>query len=265
MRSLIRSSFALLFLATAVTAADTTGPVDLSQSSVCCDELTCDDGCDSCCVADSDCDRSCSLCDSFDRDCCCCPRPCTYWSLFGGWSQINSYNGNLPGPVTQVGDFNDGWALGIARGRRFGNGLRGELEFSYRRFGADIWSVNGVPSNWNGHLNTYFGMANLYRDWDNWQFAGLTPYIGGGIGLAIIDGSFNTAAASQEIQDAAFAYQAMAGFTKRISCSVDAFVEYRYVGTTETQLDRTDTVTDTRLGQYPASIDNVMFGIRIWR
>jgi len=271
MRSLAQHGLALLFLTTVVTMAGAGGPFGLLQSSTCCDDATCDAPCDTCdqtCDScDGDCDglgNSCSLGERLLADDC-SPRPCDYWSLFGGWSQTNSYNGEVPGPVVQIGEFNDGFAIGIARGRRFGNGLRGELEFSYRRFGADLWTVNGTPFNWNGDLDSYFGMANLYHDWENWQFAGLTPYVGGGIGIAIVDGDFNTATVSQAIEDTAFAFQGMAGFTKRISSSVDFFAEYRYVGTTATQLNRVDVNPQVPLGRHSASIDNVMFGIRIWR
>ena len=124
----------------------------------------------------------------------------------------------------------------------------------------------GASGNWDGDLNGYFGMANLYRDCCDWQVAGFMPYVGGGIGLAILDGDFNSPAASQSISnETAFAYQGMAGVTKRISCNVDAFTEYRYVGTTEVQVDRVDLNPDTRLGKYATDMHGVMFGIRIWR
>lgn len=272
MDSLVHRSLALLLLMTSVTAVDASGPFSLFQSPTCCDTATCDAPCDTCDHASNSCDgvcdglgTSCSLAAQLEADNDCYQRPCDYWSLFGGWSQINSYSGEVAGPVVQRGDFNDGFAVGIARGRRFGNGLRGELELSYRRFGADLWTVNGTPFNWNGDLDAYFGMANLYHDWKNWQFAGLTPYIGGGIGIAIVDGNLNTAAISLAIDDTAFAYQGMAGFTKQISSSVDLFAEYRYVGTTATQLDRVDVNPQVPQGRYSTSIDNVMFGIRIWR
>lgn len=228
-----------------------------SQSPGCCESFQ--SGCDACC--DSTLTRS-SIC---DHDSCCCPRPCSYWSLFGGWNTINDYNGNIAG-VPRTGELNDGWAIGIARGRRINCNLRGEMELSYRRFDADSWTIAGVPGNWDGELNGYFGMANLYRDCTNYQFAGFTPYVGGGIGLAIFDGDFNSAAASQSItNEAAFAFQGMAGLTKRISCNIDAFSEYRYLGTTEVQIDRVDVNPDTREGQYATDMHGVMFGIRIWR
>jgi opacity protein-like surface antigen len=291
MRSLLTNALAVLLLTMTVNTVNAASPFGLFNHSKGCDSGCCDSGCsdsaccdsgcsdsnccdsgcsdsgccdsscDSCC--DSGCDSGCgsslscgSLC---ERDfCCCCPRPCTYWSLFGGWNNINTYRGEVAaGPHS--GDFDDGWAIGIARGRKFDYGLRGELEFSYRRFEADSWNA----ANWNGALNGYYGMANLYRDCCELEFAGFMPYVGGGIGFGVFDGSFDSALASQEISsETAFAYQGLAGLTYRVSCMADAFVEYRYVGATEVQVD--NRVTDTRLGKYSTNTNGVMFGLRFW-
>ncbi len=168
MRSLLTNGLAVLFLTMATTTVTAAGPFGLFNHSSCCDQASCDSqcGCDStgcgstecdscgqtsdCCESDC-CDSGCdSCCDTSHscgsickRDfCCCCPRPCTYWSLFGGWTTINDYNGEAAA-VPHSGDLDDGWAIGIARGRRFDHNLRGELEFSYRRFDADTgaWPV----------------------------------------------------------------------------------------------------------------------------
>ncbi len=164
-----------------------------------------------------------------------------------------------------IGDFHDGFAVGIARGRRFNEAIRGELEFSFRNFDAENWNVGGIVSDWDGDLNAYFGMANLYRDCVNSEFRGFTPYIGGGIGFAIIDGEFDTPAIRLEIEDSAFAYQAIAGLTKRLSNVVDGFVEYRFVGTTEVDLVRTNPAPEQEFGDYEGHFNNVLFGLRIWR
>ena len=164
-----------------------------------------------------------------------------------------------------IGEFHDGFAIGGAYGRRFNDAIRGELEFSFRNFDADDWNAGGVIQNWDGDLNAYLLMANLYRDCLNCQIRGITPYVGGGLGLAIIDGDFNTVANNFEIEDEAFAYQGMAGLTKRISQRADGFVEYRYVGTTDVTLNRTTAPPNLEFGQFDGSIHNVLFGIRIWR
>ena len=105
----------------------------------------------------------------------------------------------------------------------------------FRTVTGDQWLVNGVPSNWSGHGYAYSFMANLVRDLNGLQFRGITPYVGGGIGLMLIDGSMTGALGTIDLEDEAFAYQFIAGASKSIRSDVELFTEYRYLGTTETE------------------------------
>ncbi len=227
-----------------------------------CEAAKCDAApCDSVCDAAGGCDSCCKPC----KKECCEPR-CKYASVFGGWNMLDEYTGRRQLPPQELqGTFNDGWAIGAAKGRRINCALRGELEFAFRSNTADQWTVNGATTDWSGHLFTYSGMANLYHDFNNWELGGFSPYIGGGIGFAIFDGEFNTAATTFEIEDEAFAYQFIAGGSKRINCNVDLFAEYRFFGATEVELVDTGAVPDDRLGQLEPEFHNVFVGLRFYR
>lgn len=302
MRNLLTGAYAWLLIACAATVAAAGSPYGLCHSSIycpetanddccranscggdpwaceknccgCCDPWACESNCDfgcanscNCDACEQRCDLPCLLCASLNRDECCCPRPCGYWSLFGGWSDIDAYRGEspvFPNP-RQIGSFSDGWAIGFARGRRFKQVLRGELEFAFRSNSAAVWDLGGAVEDWDGDLHTYFGMANLYLDCTPCTWRGITPYLGAGIGFAVFDGKFDTATVRLEMDDAAFAYQGIFGLTKRYSRQLDGFVEYRFVGTTDVSLSRTSPGPQQEFGDYHGEFNNLLFGLRIW-
>ncbi len=228
-------------------------------------------GCDSACGearADSSCDNACdshggygdrlrSLWKSNDD---CCPESCCYVSLFGGWSFLHDYNSSdILGGAN--GRFSDGWAVGGAVGRRFGHGLRGEVETSFRSNTADQISALGATADWSGHVFGYTAMTNLYYDVASLQFAGVTPYVGGGIGVAAFDGDIGTPIGPVDIHDAAFAYQGIVGAAKRFNRNLDLFAEYRYLGTTDVSAE----LNGASIGDTRPEYENVFFGVRFNR
>ncbi len=225
------------------------------------------DGCDSVC-GDSSCD---SGCDSYggygDRlrtlwksnDDCCAESRC-YVSLFGGWSFLHDYtSSDIVGGAR--GTFSDGWAIGGAVGRRFGHGLRGEIEGGFRSNTADQITTLGGTADWSGHTFAYTAMANMYYDIGALQFAGVTPYVGGGLGVAAFDTDINTLTGTVDVHDAAFAYQGIAGAAKRVNRNIDVFAEYRYLGNTNVSVD----LNAAPLGKVRPEYENVFFGVRFNR
>lgn len=129
-------------------------------------------------------------------------------------------------------DYTDGWVVGAAVGRGFGENLRGELEVAFRTFDAESPAradlevdyrfasfyhdeVSPVYSN-TGHLTqtgiisadgdvkAWSFLANVWYDFDLGNDSRFTPFIGGGIGAANvavnysagIAGSFTAGASS---------------------------------------------------------------------
>jgi opacity protein-like surface antigen len=168
-----------------------------------------------------------------------------YVSIFGGWNQLGNDVGGVSGVgnatatttathITGTGPtatthtdtitFNfptafansgakgeDGYVLGAAIGKDLSNwmkGLRGELEFAYRRsslgpavafaavtdtqdtvtnshFATPFTSVNTATTSavsGSGSVGTFTIMANAWYDFD--MSGSFTPYVGGGVGYA---------------------------------------------------------------------------------
>ena len=237
-----------------------------------CSDSTCDVGCDSSVQCDG------GLCDDcaggssgkhrfrnlFKRDC--CARP--YVSMFSGWNDLDPYNGVqvvIP-PVVRDGTFNEGWLIGGSIGQRINRAVRIEGEFAFRDNTADQWIIGGVPAGgWNGHFNTYSLMTNLIHDFDGASLLGVTPYLGGGIGIAFLEGNFTTSTLSLDIDDEQFAFQLMAGGSLQVTRNIELFSEFRYFATTDFTLMNTTTPLPVEFGTDPYETENVILGLRIYR
>jgi opacity protein-like surface antigen len=181
--------------------------------------------------------------------------------LFGGWNfqhDVNEVSGPpINGPVT--GNFSDGWTIGGAIGRRLSSNVRVELEGAFRSNAANQASFLGGPfSDYSGHNLLYTSMTNLYYDANDFCVAGMTPYIGGGVGAAFADGDFTTVAGDLDVHDGAFAYQLMTGLSKQVCSSAELFAEYRYFGTSDMDIELAGTV----LATHSLESENVFFGMR---
>jgi opacity protein-like surface antigen len=169
----------------------------------------------------------------------------SYVSLWGGWNELD----DLADDNIRI-EFNDGIALGGAIGRRLGTSFRGELETSVRTNTSGIATDGTTTADISGHLYTYAGMANLYYDAHQLQMLGITPYVGAGLGLAVIDGDFTIGTTDVDLNDEDFAYQFIIGGSKQIRAGVAAFSEYRsFTVDTKPELD----------------MDTFVFGLRIDR
>lgn len=129
-----------------------------------------------------------------------------------------------------------GFALLGSVGWGYGNGLRAEIEGSYRNNGISSVAINRLGSaRADGTAHTYAVMTNVLYDVNIGQ-GWIHPYIGAGAGYAWTnldnirpagssDGGFNGAAGN-------FAYQAMVGAGIPIAAvpGLSLTVEYRFMG-----------------------------------
>jgi len=145
-----------------------------------------------------------------------------------------------------------GFGLGLAGGYEFGNGMRAELELSYRRNGAD--AVDGASV--GGSASSLGIMANGYYDFHLGQWV---PYLGGGVGLAIIhakitDGGFTF------VDDAGvtMGFQGIAGAGYKLTPNVMPTLDYRLFATLDV------TLTDEGGSDFDAEYltHNIMLGTR---
>ncbi len=158
-----------------------------------------------------------------------------------------------------------------AAGYDFGNGLRTEIEFGYRKIYIDGFDgefngdVDGVPvtnlpirdpidvgpfrgGKLRGDIETKSFMTNAYYAYPKYQ---LKPYIGAGIGVAFhsAERTLDRVAAgdiviieksTEEYDDTSFAYQAMVGVVFGFTKNIEARLGYRFMGTPDLELDYTD-------------------------
>ncbi len=183
---------------------------------------------------------------------------------------------NTPLPAgTGVGwttEFDTGYTLSAALGRRFGNGLRGEVELAYQDNAVDTHNnvqaagipldnedvgvlISGAPqqgatvgevvANGRGSVDTTFLMVNLYYDFT--QYGAFTPYIGGGFGLGFVNVEYSPSSVGiVDDDDTVFAYQVVAGASYAFNDRTALFAQYRYRATED---------VGTEVDLFPASLD----------
>jgi opacity protein-like surface antigen len=109
----------------------------------------------------------------------------TYVSLFGGAVLPLDTHASVDFHDYLV-DFKTGFTVGAAVGANLTDNLRGELELAFQNYKVNNVEEQGnLTSNPGGKINSYFLMTNLWRDVDLGN--GFKPYIGGGVGLGLMD------------------------------------------------------------------------------
>ena len=165
-----------------------------------------------------------------------------YYKLMAGWNFIED-DDELEG----IGSTNEGFLVGFARGRRINHNTRFEFESSWRNNSGNFTGATPL----DGRVNVFSPTVNLYRDFGS---GSLRPYVGGGIGVAFQDAEFTTG----EVDDFAFAYQAAVGLALNTRPGKDWFVEYRYYGNTDTDLE----LGGATIGEVSYEATNLIFGFR---
>jgi opacity protein-like surface antigen len=106
-------------------------------------------------------------------------------------------------------DFKDGFTVGAAIGGEVARDLRGEIEVSYVGYDVDHSNENGTRFNSNGDVDSYFLLANLWRDFHLGMFQ---PYLGGGVGMALMDVDLDfDPGIGEHSKDTTLAFAAQAG------------------------------------------------------
>ncbi|MFM2149454.1 MAG: hypothetical protein RLZZ187_1760 [Pseudomonadota bacterium] len=176
-------------------------------------------------------------------------------------------------------DFDLGWVGVISLGWGFGNGVRAEIEASYRENQVDSvsgFSGLGSPLRASGTASSYGVMANALYDFDLGPGTPLMPYIGLGAGymwtdydkVGLRDPAGNTV--TVDGNEARFAYQAIVGaafLLNDVAPGLALTAEYRFMGTLQPELgavSRSATGATTATGK--TDVDNfnhsVLLGIR---
>jgi len=163
------------------------------------------------------------------------------------------------GPAEIKSEYDIGFGLTGAGGYKFTNGIRVEGEIGYRRNAFDqlsftndgglgvawgVGSLNGFSLDADDEMSALSFMVNGYYDFD--LGSGWMPYVGGGVGLALVDAKASVSLLGVDVtlindDDTVFAYQIGAGigYVAARSNVLEEYVvtlDYRYFATADPSL-----------------------------
>lgn len=180
-----------------------------------------------------------------------------YGTVFGGLTILPDID-NTDGVSTTTLESSPGFNVGGSLGYKFPFGLRAEAEASWRRADADKLSSGGISIDADGDVSaaTFFG--NLWYDVPTGT--PFTPYLGGGLGVAIISADISSFGIQiVDDDDTVLAWQFGAGLGYSISPTVTVFGDYRFVMTQDPSfVDTTNARFDS---EYMAH--NITAGVRV--
>jgi len=134
--------------------------------------------------------------------------------------------------------YNPGFLLTAAGGYEFANGVRGEAEVNFRRLTTDKLYSSGAPVQVDAGIWSYGAMANAYYDFRT--PTAVTPFIGAGLGFAVVRYGSGTSAGSTlwaAGQDQSLAYQGCAGFDIALNDRTSIDFVYRHYATPSLHFD----------------------------
>lgn len=199
-----------------------------------------------------------------------------YFSLFGGFTNVDNFERTLSTPTATFIDganLRSGHVFGGAIGGVVRQFIRTEIEFTFRstdvnsvfsqEFDLDGVLVADARDPATGQVDTYSGMYNVVFDVGKRCVGTPHLYIGGGLGAIYADGAFDSAAESFAVSDSSFAYQFIAGLNMPVRSHVDLYTEYRYLGADNLQVE--NLTLGTSMGDYTYDSHSVLFGARFRR
>ena len=192
--------------------------------------------------------------------------------LYVGAGAGANFRADATGSNVTIRSANPGWVGVGAIGYGFGNGLRAELEGSYRHTNVDRFAVNGAATRFpRGSTSTWATMANVAFDFQTGT--PLTPYLGVGVGYGWneyrrVVGTNGATTRRINETDGSLAYQAIAGVAYNMYDMVPGMsltLEYRFMGTLDASVPMTSTVgaTTTTTSVKPTNYNHsVLLGVR---
>jgi len=197
-----------------------------------------------------------------------------YVGLGGGANYLQGQSDSIGAPINRGVDVNFEWGyVGVlSAGYGFGNGLRLELEGSYRQNDVDTVKATGLGSLARsvGTARSYGVMFNALYDFN---LGGVAPYVGVGAGYQIHEHDAAGASVGSTVirtdgDEGNFAYQAIVGLGIPIAAvpGLALTAEYRFMGTLGHDIDGTVTTPGATPARFTFEADNfnhsIMFGVR---
>ncbi len=197
------------------------------------------------------------------------------------WQQDTDLKGSVNNAAgTKIeNEFEVGYVGVLSLGWGFGNGLRAEIEGSYRSNDVSDTRVGGASfanrGSGTGTAVSYGAMANILYDFDlGSSLGGIVPYIGGGVGYIWHDYqdvgvSFSNGDKTVYNGDTgAFGYQAILGAALPIASvpGLAVTAEYRFMGTLGHDINGTVNRTGQPQVRLNSDVDNfnhsLLIGLR---
>ena len=178
-----------------------------------------------------------------------------YASVFGGAAFLNDFDfvssfgpGDIPGVIS----FDTGYSVDAALGYDFGNGLSIEAQVGHLSAALSGGDFGGTDTDADGTASFTYGMIN---GWYGFDMGSITPFIGGGAGVAslAIDSDFDAfPTSSLDTRETTWAAQIGAGVSLDVTDNIAVTGRYRYMTTGEVSL--TDDSGDENTGSASSSI-----------
>ncbi len=143
--------------------------------------------------------------------------------------------GGLSGEVSADAGYHVGGAVGIHMNEH----LRGEVNLSYREADIDTITGPGISLEGAGTVGAFAALANVY--FDLLPEAPVIPFLGAGIGLGVVTVDSDSGATVLIVDDSSveFAWNVLAGLTVPVTDRFSLLLAYRYLATTNPELDAT--------------------------
>ncbi len=162
-----------------------------------------------------------------------------YLAGYMGLNTLSSSNFTHPGGNGEI-DLDNGMTYAGALGLRITPQLRLEAEINYQSSDAKNMALNtGAEGRTGGGVKTWLYMLNAYYDF-NMDWKKVTPFVSGGLGLAVVDGEVRDAPAG--LPDASettydIAWSLGGGLRYKMKPNMSLMGAYRYIGSTEIGID----------------------------
>lgn len=165
-------------------------------------------------------------------------------------------------------DFKSEFDLNVAYGRSFNEWLRAEVELGYVYMGFEKMYLKNQDETveLEGSDTHLRGMVSAYLNWNN--CTGLTPFVGGGFGLAHANLDMKWELQNQSFpaetrsSDLAFIWQAVAGTGLCIGSSWELELMYRYYSSNDRTHDNHENATYPEMEVEGTKASFIELGIR---
>ncbi len=184
---------------------------------------------------------------------------------FTGYLGLNTFTDSDLSESTsgQSGDLelNNAFSLAGAMGLRLTPQWRLEGEISYRKADLDRIEVAAGSFEFGGDVNTWLYMLNIYYDVD-FEWKNFKPFLTAGLGFASHEAQLDRVAGllPEATDDSiGFAWQLGGGLKYRVNPDLAISSNYRYIGTSDIEVDSYDveyTTHEFRVGmEYDLPMD----------